>query len=170
MENINGGSIVRKFVVLIVGVALGLGGCATKYTGPRSEEPSASISFEASGDASLGYMAYLFYMDDPNKRSCMGIKPELAKINKGNPFGGKTSNLRNIPIPAGRKIAIRSVLVPANVINQRGCTVDNIFTATPGIDYLIKISWSRSQCVTDLLDITNGKEELVQIEQDKRSC
>ena len=133
--------------------AASLFSCSSTYQAPPAGEPIATLTFEVDADPALGYVAYFYYFPNPDETPCLGIKTEMARINKGNPLAGKTTNLADISIPANREIVIRSTVIPAGVMNQYGCTFDNKMTLEPGKDYLLRQEWGRDQCVIEMFEL-----------------
>ena len=146
-----------RFVLGILTAGL-LFGCSSTYQAPLEGEPVATLTFEVDADPALGYVAYYYYFPNPNETPCLGIKTEMARINKGNPLAGKTTNLAGISVPANREIVVRSAIIPAGVMNQYGCTFDNKMTLEPGRDYLLRQEWGRDQCVVEVFELNEESE------------
>ena len=158
--------LVKACVVCLILVIL-VAGCASNYVQPSTEE-SASISFRVEADPVLGYTAFFYYFPDIDKTPCVGSKTVMARINKGNPLTGRTTKLDDIGIPAGTTFVIRSVVIPAGVRDQYGCTFDSVVSPIADRKYLLQASWDDNMCAVSLADVTEEAPVEMEIERNRR--
>ena len=145
-------------------------GCASAYIAPNTDEPSASISFEIEGDPIFGYLASFFYFEERDDRSCMSPLQRMALINEGNPFAGKSTNTKDIRIPAGRTIIIRSMFSPANAFSQRTCKADNYINAEADNNYTLRVKWLANRCDFNFFDTTSGEDIPIRVKSEPSAC
>jgi len=145
-------------------------GCASAYVAPSDQDPSASISFEVGGDPIFGYVASFFYFEEDDDRTCMSPLQQMAKINKGNPLAGKSTNTAGIPIPTDRTIIIRALFSPASAFSQRSCSADNFLLAETDKSYLLRVKWLANQCDFDFYDMTSGEEVPIEVRSEPSAC
>ena len=145
-------------------------GCATAYVAPTEDEPTASISFEIDADPILGYLANFFYFDVDDDRSCMSGLQRMARINKGNPLAGSSTNTKDITIPAGRTIIIRSLLSPATAFGQGSCSADSFLVAEADKNYTLRVKWLANQCDFNFFDTTSSEEVPIRVKNEPSAC
>ena len=145
-------------------------GCSTAYVAPAEDAPTSSISFEVDADPILGYVASFFFFEVGDDRSCGVTLQRMAKINKGNPLAGKSTNTNDITIPAGRTIIIRSLLMPAAAFNQWPCSADSFLDAEADKKYTLRVKWIANQCDFDFFDTTSGEEVPVRVKNEPSGC
>ena len=145
-------------------------GCATAYVAPAEDDPTATISFEIDADPIFGYVASFFYFEVDDDRSCGSGLQRMAKINKGNPLAGKSTDTEDIAIPAGRTIIIRSLLSPAAAFSQRSCSADSFLNAEADKTYTLRVKWIANRCDFIFYDTTAGEEEPIRVKNEPSGC
>lgn len=155
-------------------ITLLLSGCVVSlqdYELPAGSDESANISFEINAEPTLGYTAQFHFFERGEEMPCYGKLQVLAKVNKGNPLGGKTTNMKNILVPAGKEIGIRSVFGPANAFGQSSCWYNNKVSLQPNGNYLLSVNWERgNSCDVNLFDISGKDRVEIDIQQERKRC
>ncbi len=137
------------FSVAVISIAMG--GCAAKYVAPSTSSGNAAVSFSVKGEPALGYAAFLWMQNDPRNDSCFARGTRMAVISEKNPFLS-TNNPGRIPISAGSQTTLQAVMVPANVLNQIGCTYNIRFVPEEWRTYRIEVSWQRELCTSEIME------------------
>lgn len=144
---------MKQWLICLLSVALG--GCLSPYVAPSGNVSTATISFEAKGEPTLGFGATFVMRESSIDHSCNRKSlTKMAQIFKGNPFA-QTDNPADITIAAEVRIGLRAFFIPANLLGQIGCTYDIDFTPEKNKRYKVIIEWSRAGCRVDLQNETN---------------
>lgn len=160
-------SRVRRLATLCIIAAAG--GCASTYVAPTAGAPAATLSFQVSGNPTLGYAAYLLKRESSTDHRCVRKPEKLAQIAVGMPLL-KTRNPERIGIPANDALYLRAMYVPAHIFEQTGCSFDLSFTPVSGKAYRIQIDWTRTSCVVGVSFESNGSWLPMQVDTLQSAC
>jgi hypothetical protein len=158
---------VRRLAALCIVAAAG--GCASTYVAFTDDGAAASLSFQVSGNPTLGYAAYLLKRDSLTDHRCVRNPQKIAQIAVGVPLL-KTRNPERIAIPAGKALYLRAMYVPAHIFEQTACSFDLSFTPASGKAYRIQIDWTQDSCVVDILHYDNGTWLEMQADTLQKAC
>ncbi len=146
------GSLVR---VSLLGCIVASAACVSTYVVPAGDAGTAALSFEVTGEPTLGYAAYLLKRESPDDHACIIRSQKMAQISVGNPLL-KTSNPAEITIPADAEIGLRAMFSPANIYDQMHCSFDLSFIPAKDSAYRVRIHWAPRSCIVELESKEDG--------------
>jgi len=115
------------------------------------------MSFEARGEPTLGFAAYLVKRESPTDHSCMTKSQAMARIVEGNPIL-RTDNPEHIPIVSDADVGFRVVFIPANLLGQIACSYDINIHPVRDRTYKVVVEWAQSgSCHVNLENEVSGQ-------------
>lgn len=152
-----------------LGLLAAAGGCASTYVAPTEDGATASLSFQVSGNPTVGYAAYLLKRDSLTDHRCVRNPQKIAQIAVGVPLL-KTRNPERIAMPAGKALYLRAMYVPAQIFGQTACSFDLSFTPAGGKAYRIQIDWTQNSCAVEIFYYDNGTWLAMQADTLQKAC
>jgi hypothetical protein len=136
-------------------LAFSLAGCASIYVQPSAGSATAMVSFSASGEPVLGYVAILSQRPAPEDHGCFLKLARMAVISKGNPLAS-TNNPPDIAIDAQSESGLRAAFIRAIIAFQHGCIYDLNFKPESGHAYLVSMGWESNSCKANVQEQVGG--------------